>query len=169
MVMFSVPPVHAEDALIPLYDRLKSSGDSDAKTVTREIRMRWAQSGSPAIDLLYERGKKALERGEPAVAVEHFTAALDHDPDFAEGYHGRARALFALERPGPAMTDLEQALRLNPNHFDALYGLGVLLEQLDRPALAYETYALVLAMHPHYEEAKAARDRLKVRVEGQQL
>lgn len=169
LVMYSIPAAAQDDVLRPFHDRLKTVGPTDAKLVEREIRMRWTQSGSPAVDLLFERGKKALERGDAAIAVEHFTAAVDHAPDFAEAFHGRARAYVALDQFGPALADLEQVLRLNPDHFDALFGLGVLLEQMGKPALAYETYALVLALHPHYEDAQAARARLLVRVEGRQL
>lgn len=168
-VTYSLPVTADEAALTPLYDRLKEAEAVDSKGITREIRMKWAQSGSDAMDLVLKRGQDALERGETAAAIDHFSAVIDHAPDFAEAYHGRAQAYFAEGLAGPALADLEQALMLNPHHFDALYGLGTVLEQLDKPMLAYETYALVLQMHPHYDEARAARARLKAEVEGREL
>lgn len=168
-VTFSIPVKGDEAGLTPLYERLQTAEAVDSKGITREIRMKWAQSGSDAMDLVLKRGQDALERGENDAAIEHFSAVIDHAPDFAEAYHGRAQAYFAEGLAGPALADLEQALILNPHHFDALYGLGTVLEQLGEPALAYETYALVLKMHPHYDEAKAARARLKTEVEGREL
>ena len=58
----------------------------DSKGITREIRMKWAQSGSDAMDLVLKRGQDALERGENDAAIEHFSAVIDHAPDFAEAY-----------------------------------------------------------------------------------
>ena len=169
LVTFSLPGVAQQADLGQLYERLQKAEATDSKSITREIRMKWAQSGSDSMDLLLQRGKDALERGENAAAIDHFGAVIDHAPDFAEAYHGRAQAYFAEGLAGPALADLEMALRLNPHHFDALYGLATVLEQLQRPTLAYETYALVLTMHPHYDEAKAARARLKTQVEGREL
>lgn len=168
-VTFSLPGLAQQADLRPLYERLQQSEATDSKSITREIRMKWSQSGSDSMDLVLQRGKDALERGEAEAAIEHFSAVIDHAPDFAEAYHGRAQAYFGEGMAGPALADLEQALTLNPHHFDALYGLGTVFEQLDNPALAYETYALVLTMHPHYDEAKVARERLKDRVEGREL
>ncbi|MCM2561392.1 tetratricopeptide repeat protein [Lutimaribacter sp. EGI FJ00015] len=169
MVTFSLPVFAQEADLAPLYERLKNAEQVDSKSITREIRMKWAQSGSDSMDLLLQRGKDALERGEHDAAIEHFSAVIDHAPNFAEAYHGRAQAYFAEDMAGPALADLEQALLINPQHFDALYGLATVLEQVNQPELAYDTYALVLALHPHYDKAKAARARLETQVEGREL
>ncbi len=168
-VAFSIPLAAQPADLTQLYERLQEAEPTDSKSITREIRMKWGQSGSDSMDLLLQRGKDALERGEHIAAIEHFGAVIDHAPDFAEAYHGRAQAYFAEGLAGPALADLEQALLLNPHHFDALYGLATVLEQLNKPELAYKTYALVLTMHPHYDEAKAARARLETQVEGREL
>jgi tetratricopeptide (TPR) repeat protein len=168
-VTISLPLAAQQPEITRLYERLREAEAVDSKSITRDIRMRWEQSGSESMDYLLSRGQDALERGETRAAVEHFSAVIDHAPNFAEAYHGRAQAYIAEELAGPALADLEQTLLINPHHFDALYGMGTLLEQLDKPKLAYETYALVLEMHPHYDEAKAARARLETRVKGREL
>lgn len=169
-VVFSIPAgADAADDQADLIARLQQASAVDSRMIVREIRMKWDQSGSATVDLIHQRGKKALERQDFAEAVEHFTAAIDHAPGFAAAHYGRARALAGLQQAGPALADLEQALLLNANHFDAVYGMAVLLEQVERPALAYEAYALVLALNPHYDEAHAARARLEQRVKGQSL
>ena len=42
--------------------------------VERKIRLEWSKSGSAAMDLLLQRGRKAMEAEDWTAAVEHFTA-----------------------------------------------------------------------------------------------
>lgn len=153
----------------PLYDSLATASPDEAEGILREIALERRRSGSVAMDLLLKRGIDALERGEPVVAAEHLSALIDHAPDFAEAWHVRAKAYFALEEPGLALADLEQVLRLDPRHYEAMFGLGAILEQIDRPRAARDAYALALAAHPHYEEAQDAVTRLAAKTQGQSL
>ena len=57
------------------------------------------------------------------VAIEHFTALIDHAPDFAEGWNARATAYYQTGDFGPSIADIGQVLTLNPRHFGALVGL----------------------------------------------
>ncbi len=166
IVMNSIPAM-AQDA--SLYDRLKDAEPKDAIVLEREIKLAMSRSGSPAMDLLLRRGRKALERGEVAAALDHLSALTDHAPNFAEGWHARARAHHSAGQAGVALGHLETALALNPNHFQALYGLGVILEEMNQPELAYDAYSLVLEIHPHYQDAQTARQRLQAQVLGQRL
>ncbi|WP_246036020.1 tetratricopeptide repeat protein [Aliishimia ponticola] len=113
------------------------------------------------MDLLLRRGQKALEEGQTEAAIEHFTALTDHAPEFAEGWHGLARAYFAADLYGPTLDALGHVLALNPDHYPAMFGLGVLLVEFEDYARAEETFMKVLNLNPHYEEAKEALDRLK--------
>ncbi len=173
MVWFSIPlsaPALAETAkLQPLYDSLATSGPEAAEVILREIALERRRSGSVAMDLLLKRGIDALERGEAAVAAEHLSALVEHAPDFAEAWHTRAKAFFALEELGLAIADLEQVLRLDPRHFEAMLGLGAILEQLDRLDAARDAYALALKAHPHYDEAQEAVTRLEAKTRGATL
>ncbi len=163
-------PVQAETAkLQPLYDTLSTAGPDEAEPILREIALERRRSGSVAMDLLLKRGIDALERGEPAAATEHLTALVDHAPDFAEAWHARAKAWFALDELGLAIADLEQVLRLDPRHFEAMFGLGAILEQIGRLDDAREAYALALKAHPHYEDAQEAVTRLEAMTQGQTL
>ncbi|MEO0905738.1 MAG: tetratricopeptide repeat protein, partial [Pseudomonadota bacterium] len=114
-------------------------------------------------------GKEALEEGQPDVAVEHFTALIDHAPDFSEGYYGRASSYYLLGLTGPALDDIRQALVLNPRHFEAIRGLAIIMEELERAEDALELYEMILVMHPNSEEVLGSVDRLKLQLEGQSL
>ncbi|MEM8536267.1 MAG: tetratricopeptide repeat protein [Pseudomonadota bacterium] len=162
--------VTAQDVTIDeLYAQLENADPSEAPLIERQIINAWERSGSAAMDLLLRRGKDALEDGAPDVAVEHFSALVDHAPDFAEGYYGRASSYYLLGLTGPALDDIRQVLVLNPRHFEAMRGLAIILEELQRPADALEVYQMILALHPHATEANAGAARLELELEGQSL
>lgn len=135
----------------------------------RQILREWGHSGSAAIDYLFQRGQEALQAGDAAAAIDHFSAVIDHDPDFAEAWNGRATAYYLANRLGPSLADIEQVLRLNPRHFGALAGLGMILEQLDRPDAARAAYQASLALHPHQQPVIDAVARLELASRGQAL
>jgi len=141
--------------------QLKAAEKAAANRLSREIELEWSKSGSVALNMLLQRGKDALEDEEYKIAVGHLTALTDHAPDFAEGYHTRARAYFALDLYGPAIEDLGQTLRLNPDHYQALFGLGVLFAEIGEVRRAEEAFTRALDLHPHFEEAQDALKRLE--------
>lgn len=170
VVMFSIPLAAAEQARLDrLFAELKEAAPEQALVVAKEIELEWSKSGSAAMDLLLRRGWDALEAGETAHAIEHFTAVTDHAPDFAEAWHARAVAYTRAQLYGPAIADLERALALSPRHFNAIYGLGVILEEMGRPEMAQEAYEAVLDIHPHQTEVQEALKRLAPQLSGQDI
>lgn len=168
-VGFSLP-VHAQQTpLDELYQELAEADENTYVRIQGQIIAQWEKSGSAAMDLLLRRGKEALEDGQPDAAVEHFTALVDHAPDFAEGYYGRASSYFLMGLTGPALEDIRQALVLNPRHFEAMRGLAIIMEELQRPDDALELYEMILSINPNSEEVLGAVDRLKLQLEGQAL
>ncbi len=170
-VGFSLPAsVSAQvESLDDLFARLAVAEESEALRIEERIVAQWARSGSAAMDLLLQRGSDALEAGDAQAAVEHFTAAIDHAPDFAEAYHGRATAYFLLDHYGPALDDLRQALVLEPRHFGALRGFAVILETIGQDEEALEVYRRIMDIHPHLEQARPALERLEEKLRGRTL
>lgn len=110
-----------------------------------------------------------MRRGQTEAAIEHFTALIDHAPEFAEAYHARATAWFMDGKLGRAMADLRVALAYNPHHFSALAGLGRIFEDIQDFERAREAYRAATAIHPHRADVKTALDRLDKRLEGTAL
>ena len=169
MVGFSVPAWSQQTVLDGLYQELAEADDENYKRIERQIITEWGKSGSAAMDLLMRRGRDALDDGMPDVAAEHFTALVDHAPDFAEAYYGRASSYYLLGLTGPALDDIRQALMLNPRHFEAMRGLAIIMEELQRPDDALELYQMVLQINPQSSEAKDALARLELQLEGLSL
>lgn len=159
----------ANDPERDLLAKLGVASREEATDLQREILSLWRRSGSPAMDLLLDRGIKALEHGDVAAAIEHLTALTDHAPEFARGWYERARAYHIAGRFGPAVADLERALALNPNDFEALFALGNVFEQFRDPANAYQVYLRAKAIHPHHEGVISALERLAPSMKGVKL
>lgn len=166
-----VSGVCAQDSarLDALFDRLAHADAEATHTIEAEIELELSKSGSAAMDLLFKRGKDALNQGDLADAFAHFSALTDHAPDFSEGWYWRARTLVEIGRPGPAMGDLEQALRLEPRHYAALVLFASLLEELNMPTLAQDAYQMAQGLHPHLEGVKDALSRLDRELGGAEL
>lgn len=163
-------PLSAQDVDLP--DLLQQLADPDTanwQQLERQIRTEWSRSGSAAMDLLLQRGEKALEEEDFDAALEHLTALTDHAPDFAEGWNARATALFRKSLYGPAMEDIGKALALNPQHFGAMTGLAVILQSVNMEKEALEVWYMVRAIHPHRQEMNDAIDALEAKVGGTAL
>lgn len=152
-----------------LFTRLQSSEVEEARRIETEIWIEWRKSGSPALDLLLQRGLDAMDLGDFDQAIQHFTAVIDHDPDFTEAWNARATAFFYRGDFGPSLADIGHVLAANPRHFGALSGLGMILEETGKPEKALEAYRAALAIHPHLAGAVEAVERLSTEAEGQEL
>jgi tetratricopeptide (TPR) repeat protein len=152
-----------------LFTELSAADARGAQRIEREIWAEWSKSGSPAMDLLLERGRAAMQAGDTAAAIEHLTALTDHAPDFAEGWNARATAYFQAGEYGPSIADIGHTLALNPRHFGALSGLAAIFEELGDPKRALEAYRAALAIHPQLQGVKEAVERLEAEAAGQEL
>ena len=168
-IAFAFPAAAQDTSLDDLFRALKQADAVDAPKIVDKIWREWSKSGSPAMDLLLERGRRAIEAEDTTRAIEHLTALIDHAPDFAEAYHARATAFFNAGLYGPALDDLRMALALNPRHFGALTGLALILEDLGRREAALEAWRAVQALNPQQENLKSALSRLEREVEGPAL
>ncbi|MGI9394224.1 MAG: tetratricopeptide repeat protein, partial [Boseongicola sp.] len=161
---------YADDAeLEALFDGLKSADAAAAAQIEGRIYDIWSRSGSDALDLLHSRGGEALGEGDLAGAIEHFSALIDHAPDFAEGYNARATAFFQSGQFGLSLEDIRRALVLNPRHFGAMSGLALILEEIDKPEAALSAWREVEKLHPNREGLTEAIQRLERDVEGSEL
>jgi len=121
------------------------------------------------MDLLMDRGREALENGDVNLAIEHFSALIDHAPDFAEGYNARATAYFQKQQFGLSLEDIRRTLELNPRHFGALSGLALIFEDIGRVEEALAAWREVEALHPNAQGLAESITRLERQVEGHTL
>jgi tetratricopeptide (TPR) repeat protein len=163
------PVAAQEQDLDDLFSALKTAEGESAEAIESRIWEEWSKSGSPAMDLLLERGRESMEAGDTRGAIEHFTALIDHAPDFAEGYNGRATAYFQEGLFGPSLEDIRQVLVRNPRHFGALSGLALILEDLGQAEGALEAYRAVYELYPAREGLEQTIQRLERQIEGETI
>ncbi len=168
-VLAALAAVAQEQDLDDLFSALSRAEEPAASAIEEKIWQEWSQSGSPSMDLLLQRGREALEAGDPQLAIEHFTALIDHAPEFAEGYNARATAYFQAGLFGPSLGDIRQVLARNPRHFGALAGLALILEDLGDKQGALAAYREVQRIYPAREGLEENIDRLERQVEGQDI
>ena len=163
-------PASADEAeLNKLFDSLAQAEAENWETIERAIWHQWSDSGSKAMNLLLNRGRRAMSAGNLEEAIDHFTALTDHAPEFAEGWNMRATAYFGAGQYGLSIADIQRTLVLNPRHFGAMQGLGRMLEELDDTKNALTAYKAAYAIHPHRPGLKEAVERLEQQVSGQDL
>ncbi|WP_405405738.1 tetratricopeptide repeat protein [Paracoccus sp. Ld10] len=156
-----MPVAAAGQGLDDAFARLARPEGQGWRIAESDILRAWSRSGSPAMDLLLQRGEAALDMGDIPSAIGHLTALTDHAPDFAAGFHARAAAYAAAGQFGPALTDLRRTLELEPRHFAALTQLGAMLEEMGDNDRALAAYRASLAIHPHQQEAIDGLARLE--------
>lgn len=170
VTVFCAGPGFAQtETLDELFVELKNADETQWRSIERKIWTEWSRSGSPAMDLLLQRGRAAMEAGDYTRAIEHFTALTDHAPDFAEGWNARATAYYNVGLYGPSIEDIGRVLTLNPRHFGAMSGLAQILEELGHPEDALEAYRQVQSIHPHRANLQEAIERLEEETSGTDL
>ena len=159
--------VRSDPALDGLFTQLAQAPDADtAATIEQAIRTRWADSGSPTVDILMERAAAAESEGDNELAIRFLDEATDLAPGFAETWNRRANLAYRDEDYPGAIAAIQETLKREPRHFAALAGLGLIYEELNQPRAALEAYRAALAVHPFYEVALEGVRRLEPRVDG---
>lgn len=152
-----------------LLDALRDEAHPEPARLSRRIAELWSQSGSDSIDFLLNRGRAAIEARELDKAVEHLTAVVEIEPDFAEGWNARATAYYLQNDYWSAVADIVKVLEIEPRHYGALAGLAIMLERTGAEASALAAHRAALAVNPHLEGAREAVRRLAPQVDGRDI
>ncbi len=149
-----------------LLEGLRTADASAAEQIEGRILTLWSQSGSDSLDLLLDRGREALGEGDIKTAIFHFTALIDHAPDFAEAYNSRATAYFQNQQYGLALEDIRRTLSINPRHFNAMSGLAIIFEEIGMTEGALAAWREVEQLHPNREGLAESILRLEANLDG---
>ena len=142
------PGAAADDRVDILFERLLTADPAAAIKIEREILRLWSDSGSPALNLLLERGRRAMRRRNHRAAIEHLTALTDHAPEFAEGWNARATAWYLMGEHEMSLADIARTLSLNDRHFGAMSGLAMIMEHHGDHMAALEIYREIEKIYP---------------------
>ena len=137
-----------------------------AEQVEQQIWARWADSGSPTVNILLERAAAAERDGDADLALRFLDQASDLAPDYAEPWNRRANIAYEADDYSGAIAAIQETLKREPRHFGALAGLGLIYEELGQQRAALEAFRAALVIHPNYEIAIQGVRRLEPRVDG---
>jgi tetratricopeptide (TPR) repeat protein len=124
----------------------------------------WSRSGNQEIARLFEAGTHALTQGRWDDAIAAFTAIVQRDPDFAEGWNKRATAYFLKGEYEKSLADCDEVIKRNPLHYGALSGYGMIYVELDQPARALEYFERALAVNPNMDGVRNTVETLRERL-----
>jgi tetratricopeptide (TPR) repeat protein len=100
-----------------------------------------------------------------AEAIRRASKLLERSPWFAEVWHQRGMAHFALNRYSEAIRDCHETLEINPYHFIAAATMGQAYLELKNPVSALECFRRALRLNPDLEGVRAQVVRLARMVE----
>jgi Flp pilus assembly protein TadD len=163
------PGADAEDPVAELLEQLARPDQEGWRQIESAIAMEWSKSGSPAMDLLLQRARDAMEEEAFGVALEHLGALTDHAPHFAEGWNTKATAHFRREEYGLALDALARTLALEPRHFGAMIGLATILREIGDEQNALRTLREAHRLHPHRPNVIDGIETLSRQLEGETL
>lgn len=158
-------PPETEDQLLT---RLAKAADKrGARAVERELKARWAHSGSPTADLLLKRADQAMEAMDLDTARQLTQKLTDIAPNFAEAWHRRATLAAHKEDYDDAITSLRHTLALQPKNFEALAELGEILDEYNDKPHALDAFRQAKALDPFIDGVDDRIRELAKAVEGQ--
>lgn len=148
-------------ALEQLFTDLKAARDeNEAERIANKIDSRFRQSGSDTLDLMLNRAREAIGKGDSPVAVEILSRIIALQPDWAEAWNLRATAFFMMGDPERSRVDAIETLAREPRHIGALTGIALIFEMQGRKKDALKTYRQVSALGPQLRPIKSAIERL---------
>jgi len=162
------PPPKAPETDDQLLTKLSKAPDQRAaRPIERELKARWAHTGSPSADLLLKRTDQAMEAHDFDTARDIVQKLTDIAPNFAEAWHRRATLAAQKDDYEDALTSLRRTLALQPKNFTALAELGIILEEYNDKPHALDAYRQAKVIDPFLDGlADRIRDLTKA-VEGQ--
>ena len=140
--------------------------DRAVRTIAENgIRMIWARAGTESerqeLGVVIRLNVAQLHQK----AVDNATRLIERAPWFAEAWHQRAIAHFALGRLVESIRDCHQALEINPYHFVAATSMGHAYLQLQNTVSALECFRRALRLNPDLEGVRVQVVRLARMVE----
>ena len=158
-------PPETDDQL--LAKLAKAADQRAARPIERELKARWAHTGSPSADLLLKRVDQAMEAHDFDTARQIAQKLTDIAPEFAEAWHRRATLAAQKDDYEDAISSLRRTLALQPKNFVALAELGSILEEYKDKPHALDAYRQAKAIDPYIDGIEDRIKELTKAVEGQ--
>jgi tetratricopeptide (TPR) repeat protein len=149
VAMVALSLVGCRECLCELVHHLKDPDPIVNQVAEHAVWSIWFRLGPPQANCQVHKGVQALNGHRYDEAVEHFTQAIQIDPEFAEAWNQRAVAFYLMEKYRRSLADAHRAVALNPYHFGAWSGIGHCYAHVGKYIEAIEAYQRALEINPH--------------------
>ena len=154
-----------DERLDPLFQQLLTAPTAaQAESLIESIWDIWYQSGDEAVDRLMQHGLFATRTGNLELALLSFTAVVEMDPEFAEGWNRRATVYWLLDDLQASLDDIQRTLALEPRHFGAIFGMGLIFMQTGDSDGALHAFEQIRAINPQDIDAQRRIEELHKRL-----
>ena len=151
-----------------LFDQLKKSNNV-SKALEIEIKIWNIWSTHPTQEQLTHslaKGSNLMSKGKLVSAYKIFSAIIESEPDWAEGWNKRATVLYLMGRYQDSLNDIDEVLKLESRHFGALSGQGLVQIKLENYDKAIESYQAAQKIYPSIKAAKIMIPQLEELIKG---
>jgi len=137
--------LRAERALTEL---LASPNALTTKLATAGLWECWLSAEGPAARRQMEKGIKLMNAGDPAGALDIFSALIKKHPKWAEALNKQATALYLLGNARLSLKVCRLVVELKPDHFGAWNGMALCAAQLEKWPQVLEAAREALRLQP---------------------
>jgi tetratricopeptide (TPR) repeat protein len=109
------------------------------------------------------RGAAYFSTGDYSRAIQDYDQAIKLNSRYSEAFDNRCWALATVNKPGDALKDCKESLRLRPNFAPTLETLGLVYLKLGRFDNAITTYSAALQVNPKSAYALYGRGMAKLK------
>ena len=143
--------VGQEQAVPALAEHLRDADPMVNQMAEHALWSIWFRGGTREANDHLIRGSECLNNRDLEQAFEHFSAAIELCPSFAEAYNQRATVHYLQERFEESLRDCRKAVELMPCHFGAWAGMGHCHAHRGELKAALSCYRRALAINSHLQ------------------
>jgi tetratricopeptide (TPR) repeat protein len=129
-----------------------TKNDDEARAVEDRLWTFWRSLGDDETRRLFDQSREAQLRFAYAEALAYNKAAVEHAPQFAEGWNQLGYVYFLAGDYDASLAAIERVLALEPLHYAALAGKGIILYYEGKVAEAQPPLKRALAIDPWLKE-----------------
>ncbi len=104
-------------------------------------------------DVWLDKGREAMSLRDYDKAIEYFTKAIDHKPQYDDAYFSRGMAKMYAQNYEDALDDFNKAIRINPDKSDHYNARGLCYGYLEDVNKAIADFDKAIQLDPNFAEA----------------
>ena len=131
------------DGIREAVEEIQAQSDSSSETSERELRA----------ELAFQHGNLLMMIKQIYSAIEHYSHAIELDPNYAEAYTNRGLAYQSKDEYDRAIRDHNKAINLNPNYAEAYFNRGGAYKGKDNWDHALADFTKAIELKPGFAGA----------------